>query len=321
MFKTTKMQQERNYIKLSGTLVNIFTIENEEENIISLDIHSYRKQINNQNRQKFDEIRVYIFNQPDFLNEFAPGDRIQVIGEIQSRNYEFDYVFDDEVQIAVDNYFHLFQTIPTLEIPAEGKRVDIDWRKLTDISLIENVPNDSKKDEWGNRRTDKDARYIYTVDETGKVSKVTQHTAYEVAAKKYKKLEEPLEPAKGDYNYVNLVGKVIRKVPVYTNSQGIMSCTFNLATVSSIFENRFYYLHVLQWESLARAVQNELEIGEVVEVSGRFQSRPLKKDRKNQWLSKTGKKRVRQFESEVTIREISASTILICKATEDSNVQ
>lgn len=237
MIKLQQNEQFFNKIKLNGTVVKkdgfvnfapfpIFGMEIKTKK--TKELKSMYRFTNNEDLTKPDEtkssdyfyFRIIFINQPNVINEFEIGDRITLLGEIQSRNYfQFYPLSDTLIQNAVDIYQNLFNKIPTKEEPTQFIRQPIHWEPLLDLNLLEGIPSDSLFIEDGKKSDDPNNPYLYKIDWNGEVTKETRETIIEVIVLDYKKEEKLCVVESSDSSLIdsNPLEKLVKDDQLDTN--------------------------------------------------------------------------------------------------------
>lgn len=317
MIQNIKYKKDENFIELTGVIKNMPDYcKYIPRPLVSFDLTSQRRRRNEREEIKYDENRIIIFDDEEFLENFKDGDRIKIKGELQSRNYTRDtHEVDELIKIAVKNYIELFDEFPTEKEPKPRIKQVISWPKLLQMGMIPTVPEDSMYLEDGSKNKSKEAPFVYRVDENGEVYKETQHVTYEVVAKKYEKIEEEVDPLIGDKNKAILVGKVTQQPYFdYLGTENKVSfCSFKVCTKSSFFEERVFYNNIISWSNIAEEAFENINADEYVKVVGRLQSRIHQKELIRRWKTPSGKRKKKVLEIELVTREISASKLFKCE--------
>lgn len=316
MIQKTKYKKDENFVELTGEIKNLPDYYKYiPRPLVSFDLMSQRKRKYEDEEIKFDENRIILFDDEDFLDKFQNGDRIKIKGEIQSRNFTRDnHEVDELLRSAVKNYIEIFDGYPTEKEPRPRFRQVILWEKLLQMGLIPTIPDDSMYLEDGSKSKSKDKPFVYRVDENGEVYKETQHVAYEVVVKKYEKLEDEVDALEGDKNKVVLVGKVTQQ-PYFDylgNEDKVSFCSFKICTKSSFFEDRVFYNNVITWSKIAEEAFENIVESEYIKIVGRLQSRVHQKELVKRWKTPSGKRKKKALTIDLITREISASKLFKC---------
>lgn len=314
--KEIPYKKDENFVDIVGTIKDLPDYcKYIPRPLISFNLISYRKRKNIEEEWSFDENRIVLFDNEEFHLNFKDGDRIRIKGELQSRNYTRDnHTVDEIITMGVSNYIEFTESFPTKKEPKGKMRQLIDWSKLLEFGLIEEVPSDSMYKEDGSKDKSPDAPYIYRVDDNGDVFKETEHVAYEVVAKKIEQVEEERDEIYGDKNKVILTGKITRN-PYFDylgTTNKIPFFSFNIRTKSTFFEERIFYNNVISWSNLAEDAFENIKINDFVKVIGRLQSRSYTKEITRRWVTPAGNKKKKKVELDLITREISASKIEKC---------
>jgi hypothetical protein len=292
----------KNTVKLTGTIQGLKDyVKYIPEPIVSFNLHVFRRPSKSQQYPVFDLLRIVVFNNEKFPQQFSDGDRIRIKGELQSRNYTVDnYKVDKKIENAVNYYYEFFEAYPCKEQPTKKARQEIDWSKLLNTGLLPIVPHDSLLLENGNKADDRKGKYVYRIDEDGVVYKEKQHVTYEVIATSYEKIDGEIDYNVGDKNITELVGEVMTKSSKPTSNNRYQRTKFSIKTHSKFFPDRFYYLHLILWEDMNKTKSKRVQESDTVRVLGRLQSKSYERD-----VQVMRKKVARNF----TTREISVSEI------------
>lgn len=310
-------RKDNNYVILSGTVdglgENSLTYTQEGKAITTFDLKTYRRRRSENEEYQHDLIRVILFDDEEFVDKTANGERVLVKAELQSRNYTrpFD-VTEEYVKSAIATYIEVFEKIPAQVKPESGKRVPISFKMLFDEDWIPRLPQDSMYMEDDTKNKSKERNYLYTIDENGDIYKETEHTTYELLVNYYEKLEEPLHPTKGDLNHVDLVGDIIPPINYnFLGDKGIPFFQCKVKTKSKFFEeaDRYFFNILIAWDKLADEAYENINENSRVHVKGRLQSRTFEKLEKRKWITEHGNLKKDKVAVEVIIREISSSTI------------
>jgi single-stranded DNA-binding protein len=318
--KKIRYKGDVNLVEITGTITFIEEyVRYIPRPVISCDIVSNRARKNVEEELKTDTNRFIIFDDEDFHKNFQVGDRIKAAGELQSRNYtRFSNEISDLVKIAIQNYVDIWKEIPAIKKP-EGKfRQPIDWSKLLQFGLLNEVPEDSMYNEQGEKRKSQASPYIYRIDENGEVFKESEHVSYEIVVTSYERVESEVEPLFGDLNEVTLCGPVTRH-PHFDmlGNSSIPFASFTLQSESEFFGDRAFYNNVIAWAFLAEEVLSNVRVGTYVMVKGRLQSRTYKKEIIRRWVTPSGNKKRKKLELEFITREVSASKIFLSEKKEN----
>lgn len=313
--KTLTYRSDKNIVTLTGIIKNLPSYgQYIPRPLIKFDLLSQRKQRKPEDEVVFDENRIILFDHENFYVDFKDGDRIKVVGELQSRNYLRDNnEVDDIIKFSVQNYTLLTNELPTEIQPENKKRIPISWKKLMQYGLIPTVPEDSMYDENGQKHKSKETPYIYQLDENGTVYKSTEHVAYEVVSAVVERLEEPVDPSQGDVNKVEMIGELTRNpyFDMLGNVTKVPFCSFNVRTESAFFEGHIFYNNVICWSQLAEEALQFFHAGSKVRIIGRLQSRVYTKELRKKVVTASGKKKKKKTNVDLITREISASKIFL----------
>ena len=161
-----------------------------------------------------------------------------------------------------------------------------------------------------NGQKNREAQFVYRVDVNGDVFKETQHVSYEVVAVSYEKIEEEVDPIKGDFNKATLLGR-ITKDPFFDfigKETPIPFCSLNIGTKSSFFEEeRMFFNNVITWSKLAETIFENFQKDDYIKIVGRLQSRNFEKEFVKRWKTPSGKRKKKSKIFTLTTREISAT--------------
>lgn len=314
MSQENKEQKEiktRNTVEITGFAKNVPDYcKYIPRPLISFDLDCYRRRKTVEEEWITDEQRIIVFDNEEIHKLIQDGDRVKIIGELQSRNYTRDnHEVDELLAMAVKNYVAIWDDYPTFKKPKGNVRQIVNWGELLKYDLIPHVPEDSMYDEDGNK--DRDAQFVYRMDEDGNLYKETQHTAYEIVASSVEKIEEELHETKGDYNKVILQGPITRQ-PYFDylgQEKKIAFCGFNISTKSELLEGKMFYNNVITWADLAESTFHDVTIGDYVRVVGRLQSRNFEKEMTKKWKTPSGKKKKKKKVLTLMTREVSATKV------------
>jgi hypothetical protein len=299
---------DKNIVTLTGTITNLANRCTYIPNpIITLDLQVFRKKQKQEVEPKFDLVRVVMFNNEDFNQKYKNGDRIKVVGELQSRNYSVDnYEVPEYIEKAAANYLELFEQFPCKKNPTGKRREEIDWSCLINTGLLASVPKDSLYIENGEKSTEIKDKYVYAIDKDMIVYKATQHVAYEVLVeKRYEKIDNPLDIHIGDINKVELIGKVTKRNS-YKNRLSI-----NVRTQSGIIEGRVFNNNAFLWEEENNIKSNKIQVGHRISLRGRLQSRNYVKTIRIRKITPSGIRKRLDIQKTFTTREVSISSFLM----------
>lgn len=278
--------------------------------LISFDLDSYRRRKSEEDEWQIDQNRIIVFDREDFYKEYRDGDRIRVIGEIQSRNYTRDtYEVDEILTMAVRNYVDIWDKYPCAKKPKGNARQLVEWDKLIEFGLIPDIPEDSIFKAGGVK--DREGTYVYRVNEDGELFKETQHVRYEVIAKEITLLEEDFDELDGDKNKAVVCGR-ITKQPYFDMIGGenqIAFCSFNVAMKSEVFEDRTFYVNVITWAKVAQTVFEGFVKDDYIKVIGRLQSRTFQKEFVKRWKTPSGKRKKKAKIFDLVTHEVSATKV------------
>lgn len=306
--------ETKNHIILTGEIIEL--PENERmvfigknRSSIKFKIKSYRKQKVTDTEQKYDEIYLYIFDQPDFLKNAKLGDRYFFEGELQRQNADKLEAVDEALQRAVDSYIKIMGVLPT-NLTRPGYRII--WEDLFKYSLISHIPLDSK---FGKNSQKTGNDYVYTVDEDGKVMKNKRMKRYEVVVHNYKYLSEPLNKQKGDINQVTILGLITKDVKFYPIINGystdmIISTELKYFTTDNC-NPRFVKLPLFTTHPKRMDyIKNNIQKGDYIEIEGKFQTfkRTIESVRKKMGIN--GKVKKHKDSKAVQMGEVSISRII-----------
>lgn len=309
--KEIKTKPFKNKIVISGEIYS----KDEYINYIpfplaGLDIKSYREKKEDEEEALFDQIRIIRFNDENVLEDYEIGDRVLINGELQSRNYTTIHPVTDElIQNAVDLFMNFFEEgkLPCEKQPTSRIKQPISWEMLFHYNLIEEIPADSIIREDGSRERTESQTYIYRLDENGEVYKETEHTAFEVIAHDITKLEEPLDPLKGDENHVIFHGRASRS-PSFDVIEGNQFAKITLQSFIEYFqpeEKRFVFFNFFVWGKNAEILLNEIVEGDMVRFTGRLQSRIIERTIRLKKKSSSGKTKRKKINVNEITREVS----------------
>ncbi|MBO1514351.1 single-stranded DNA-binding protein [Metabacillus bambusae] len=299
----------KNKITLTGTIMNMANFCKYIPNpIVTFDLQVFRRKKKNEIEPKFDLVPIVVFNDEEFHKKFKNGDRLKVIGELQSRNYTIDnYAVNEQLENAVTNYVDLFENVPSRQVPMNKKREMVEWSHLIDTGLIPTIPKDSLFLENGQKSSESKDKYVYRIDKDMILYKETQHVAYEVIIDKgYEKLEVPLNIDKGDLNIAELTGRVTKKNS-YKNRSNYYSTSINVETKSTILPNRTFYSNAFIWEYEKLSKSKEIQVNDRISLKGRLQSRDYTKEISIRKKTLSGNKKKLIILKTFTTREISIS--------------
>lgn len=309
--KNIKVKGFQNSLELTGTIEKVDEyVRYIPSPMIGFDLLSYRRRKSEEADYIADNIRIIVFDNENFLQEFGPGMRVHVKGEWQSRNFTRDYYdVDEQIQNAVDMYVQLFNEFPSKKQPKGRIRQPLDWSKLLKLSLLAGVPEDSMFKEDGSKEKTEDSQYVYRVDENGEVFKETEHVSYEVIAHSVTPVEEDMDPLLGDVNRITIIGKTTR--PPSFDVLGVPFSNFNVQTHLKYFKDqeRVAYANIIVWGESAEDVFGNVQKTDLVKIVGRIQSRTYTKIEIKRWKTPSGRRKKKEIERPLITREISASKI------------
>lgn len=319
--KTSVYKKDMNRVEISGEVRNLpefarfVQLEGQVKTLISFDLFSYRKRKSEQSEFEWDDIKIVIFNDENIINEVQEGDRYKFTGELQSRNYNrVEEEIDELWGMAVHNYHVATGQYPCEEQPCERKKQPIDWRKLLQIGLIPEAPEDSMYDADMKKSKSPETPYIYRVDLNGEVTKETQHVTYEVLVNDYEKLEEAVHPLNGDINKVQICGRVTRN-PFFNflgREKPVAFVNFNVGSKSELFSNHMFFNNAIAWGKNAEKIMENINEGDFVYFKGRLQSREYIKKMRKRWTTPGGNRKKKDIEIPLKTREVSISYIEKC---------
>ena len=320
--KHVEYTKDENFVDIEGTIDNLPDYcKYIPRPLVAFDLFSKRKRKSEDEEWKVDHNRIIVFDDEEFHTIFENGERVRIKGEIQSRNFTRDnHPVDDLIKTAVKNYIEIEEgNMPTVTHPKGKKREPLQWEKLMVYGLLPDVPDDSMWKLDGSKQKTQDSPFVYRIDENGDVYKESEHTAYEILAKKIEKVEDECHPLNGDKNKVVLCGKITRR-PNFdmVGPSSIPFFQFNVRTISTFFEGqkRVFYNNVISWSTLAEEGFETLQVNDFVRVIGRLQSREYIKKVRKKWTTEHGNNKSKNIELSLTTREISASKIQKCTAVE-----
>lgn len=278
------------------------------------DLISNRKRKNEDQLLVADVNRLVVFDDEKFIDEYEEGDEVEIIGEVQSRNWtDSRHKYDELLKTAVENYMILEDDkLPSVTKPERGRRELIDWGKLLKHKLIDFVPDDSMYLEDMSKQKNEEKKFMYRVDENGEVFKETQHVAYEILVSECRKIDPPKNELIGHINKYTGIVKVTRDPYYNIGNNNIPFCSFNIQAESSLFPDRHFYLNVICWDKLADEVANVV-VGTELKITGRLQTRDFIK--KVVLKKKTSSNKTKKTTIEVPKKavELSASSVMIAK--------
>lgn len=298
---------------LTGTITNLANYCKYIPNpIFNFDLQVFRRKKKTEEEPKYDLVRIIVFNDEEFNEKYKNGDRIKVIGELQSRNYTINNnEVPEHIEKAVANYVDLFERFPCKQKPINKKREVIEWSYLIDTGLMPSVPKDSLYIENGSKSNNARDKYVYSIDKDMILHKEKQHVAYEVIVEnKYEKLTEPLNIHIGDLNTVELTGRVTKKNS-YKNSSNMNISNFNIRTESVILPKRVFNNHAFLWEDEKLSKSKDIQIGHFISLKGRLQSRDYTKLIRIRKKTSSGLIKRLDIPRTFTTREVSISSFSI----------
>ncbi|PGK51507.1 hypothetical protein CN918_27335 [Priestia megaterium] len=313
-------KKDENFVDITGViqklppLVKYSTGNGAVRPIIQFDLLSQRERKSADEEIRLDLNRIILFDHETFPQDYAEGQRIRIKGVLQSRNYTLDFHLVEQYIIdAVRNYVDVFGEIPSIKETKFGKREPIDWKKLLSIGFIKKVPEDSMFTEDNTKEKSAERNYLYRVDENGDVFKETEHVAFEIISSKVEPVEQELAELEGDKNKVILTGKVIT-TPYFDmlgQTSRVPFCSFRVRTQSRFFgDKRAFHNNVISWAHFAEDAFANLQVGDIVKVIGRLQSRSFDKDVTYKYMTEHGNKKKKKVTKTITTHEVSVSKFM-----------
>lgn len=315
MMKEIKLPPYGNKVTLSGEVY----AKDEFVNYIpyplfGFEIKSFRPNKKNLPTPRFDEIRVIVIKDEQKFDVIEVGKLVSIDGEMQSRNFLTEHeLIDESIQTAVEMYMNFYKVgeYPTSTAPTDYIMQAIEWDKLLEYDLLEEIPHDSVLREGNVRERDEVQMYLYKVDINGEVHKYTEHTTHEVIAHKITVLEEPLDPIVGDKNEVVYQGRVSR-APFLDVVNGVQFSKFSLQSKVRFFEpkeERMVFLNVFGWGKNAAILFNEVQEGDFLCIKGRIQTRRMERPVKAKKQKEDGKIKTSKYTLTDIVRDISISSM------------
>lgn len=303
-----------NKITLTGTISRLDNyVKLIPRPIIGFDLQVFRKKKHSEEEAKFDMIKVFIFDDEEFPSRFKVGDRIKVVGELQSRKYTYDnYEINEMLESAVTNYVDLFEETPTKQKPRFKTKEIIEWRYLIESGFIPSVPQDSLYLENGKRTKDSKDKYAYSMDREMILYKETQHVAYEVIVdNNYERLDEPLDIYQGDINKAEMLGIITAKSNYTKHTAERHTSSITIKTKSRIQPDKIFYNHAFLWETKYNKKSQLFKITASIKLNGRLQTRDIVKDITIRKKTPSGNKKKLKIKKTFTTREISIASFEI----------
>ncbi|MEK4230854.1 hypothetical protein [Solibacillus sp. FSL H8-0538] len=300
-----------NKINITGTITNIDNSYKEFEIIahgLNIEVKRY-----DQYSQTFvyDNVRIHICHNPNVKEDLKMGDRIEVTGELQSRNFnKKSNEASKEVLGAVKNYIELFEEFPARNIPTGNNWTIIDFSLLINSGLLGVMPKDSRYDFDGGRLKDT-MLWTYKVDNSGNVQKVREGTAYELLVENnYRKIES-LKENEVDKNSAVLQGRITKinefKIPNYLNRYSV---SLRVKVACDVFQQtRYWDLYVKVLEKDGKKKTGHLKIGDFIRVTGHLSTRAIKKNYKDKGVTAGGTTKRKEKIDEYLTRDIYAYTV------------
>lgn len=318
---TFKYKKDENFVDITGVIqklppfIKYSTGNGAVRPIIQFDLVSQRERKSLDEEIHFDTNRIILFDYENFANDFKEGDHIRVKGVLQSRNYTLDFHLAEQYVIdAVRNYTDVFGEAPAIKEIRKGKREPIDWQKLLSIGFIKKVPDDSMFIEDNSKSKSSERSYLYRVDENGDVFKETEHVAFEIISDKVEVVTEEVDELAGDKNKVILVGKIISRPYFDMLGQGtkVPFCSFKVRTQSRFFgDKRAFHNNVISWSHFAEEAFANFQVGDIIKVVGRLQSRTFDKEVTYKYLTEHGNKKKKKVNKAITTHEVSTSKFMM----------
>lgn len=311
--KESKYKKDINRVEITGEIRNLPEFCRYVPNpLVSFDLITYRQRKSEEDEYKFDEQKIVLFDDENFLLEAKEGERYKFFGELQSRNFNRTLEDIDELYVlAVQNYNEIMEHLPC-EVQPEGRKKEVvDWRKLLELKLIPKAPEDSMYNDEMFKEKDREKCFIYRLDESGELTKETQHVTYEILVSSYEKLEEPLDNLRGDVNKVTIAGR-ITKNPFFNmlgTGNKIPFVNFNIGTKSEIFPTHMFFNNAIAWGKNAENIFQNLHEGDYVKIKGRLQTRKYTKELIKRWKTAGGNKKKKVIPIELLTREVSISIV------------
>lgn len=312
-------KKDENFVEITGVieklppLVKYSTGNGSVRPIVQFDLLSQRERKNEEEEIRTDINRIILFDYETFTTDFQNGDHIRIKGVLQSRNYTLDFhLVEQYVKDAVRNYTDVFGEVPTTKVAERGKRQPIDWQKLLSIGFIKKVPDDSMYNDQNEKEKTAERIYLYRADENGDVFKETEHVAYEIISNKVERYEE-FDALEGDKNKVVLTGKIISRphFDMLGNEVKTSFCSFKIRTQSRFFgDKRAFHNNVISWAHFAEEAFSTFQVGDIVKVVGRLQSRSFEKEVRYKYLTVHGNKKTKKKNKVITTHEVSVSKFM-----------
>lgn len=282
--------------------------------LISFDLYCYRNRKSLEDDWKYDDLKIVLFDSESFLRDAVEADRYKFIGELQSRNYNrVNEEGPDELYLyAVQNYYAIKGEYPCEVQPDSRKKQPVDWRKLIQLTLIPEAPEDSMYDSEMIKGKTQDTPFIYLIDEDGEVTRETQHVTYEVVvSEKPIKLEGAVDELEGDINKVKMCGRVTRN-PFFNflgQDKPVAFVNFNVGTKSEYFSEHMFFNNAIAWGKNAEKIFQTIKEGDYVFFKGRLQCRPYIKKFRKRWTTPGGNRKHKDIELPLKTREVSISYV------------
>lgn len=320
--RRSQYRKDMNRVEVSGEITNLpefarfVQLDGSVKTLISFDLNCYRRRKSEEEEWEADDLKIVLFNDEDFLENVKEGERYKFIGELQSRNYNrVNEEIDELWEMAVYNYHMAIGEYPCDEQPNERKKQPIDWRKLLQMGLIPEAPEDSMFDQDMNKNKSPETPFIYLIDLNGEVTRETQHVTYEILVKEYVKLEEEVHPLNGDVNRVKMCGRVTRD-PFFNflgKEKPVAFVNFNVGSKSELFQNHMFFNNAIAWGKNAEKILEDVKEGDFVFFKGRLQSRDYVKKVRKRWTTPGGNRKKKDIEIPLKTREVSISYIEKCE--------
>jgi hypothetical protein len=220
----------------------------------------------------FSTFRVIFLKNESIITDLEIGDKIMIKGELQSRNFNQQHpMTDDLLQSLVDIYTNLHNSSPTDKEPTQFKREPIVWKKMLNLSILEEIPNDSCLDIDNKLISEPNKPYTYKVDRNGVVTKETKETIVEVVSFDYKKIEEFPET---DHSSILISGRIADH-PQFEIEDNNIYLELKVQTFQKSFEpdeKRFAFARIRILGLEAQEIFNSYKKNDYIHLHGTFVS-------------------------------------------------
>lgn len=287
----------RNSIAINGVVNSCDSMTNYIPHpLFGFELHSpivapfdFLEKMKNDSQEDVSSFRCVVLNDEEAYDIITEGSFVNITGEIQSRNYEkFHPIEEPELQNAVDLYHSIFDEFPTKKQPEERSDEIIQWSKLFELDLLNDIPTDSIFDEEQILVESESNIYYYKVDWNGGVKRITPETIYEVLIHNYQVLDEKPEYFK---NEVDLLGRISSEVQFDINENG-PEARFTLHNYLNYFkgvEKRFSFLPIRVFGDEAMEIFDKYKRGDFIELEGNLFSFNKDKVLRNKKITPSGK--------------------------------